>query len=439
MSALPAVKTTVESCAQKLAALVDAPIWPLADRQAAEVVARIEAARASLDELESRLIRHAEEREIPAAEGAASTAAWVAGLTGEARAAAARRVSLARLMDDDCEPVRRAWATGQVNAAQARVIVEAVDKLPDWFGGDERTDAQTTLLEYAGEFDLDGLKRLANRIVEVVDPDGADEILGRQLEQAERRAWDQSRFVMRRRGDGTTGGSFVVPDLVADMLRTALEGITAPRRLASVVARHGRAEDDPKSLSFPQRLGLGFCELVEHLPAGALPQAGGLAATIAVTIDHDKLAKTLGSAAVTTGLQISASEARRLACNASILPVVLDGESRVLDAGLAKRLHDRYQRLALAARDGGCCWPGCDRPPAWCEAHHLTPWAEGGKTSVEDGALFCYFHHHLIHDSDWEARMGPDGIVEVIPPPRIDPIRTPRRHERHTKLKPRAG
>src|SRR5690606_30842371 len=105
---LPAVKTTVESCAQKLAALVDAPIWPLADRQAAEVVARIEAARASLDELESRLIRHAEEREIPAAEGAASTAAWVAGLTGEARAAAARRVSLARLMDDDCEPVRRA-------------------------------------------------------------------------------------------------------------------------------------------------------------------------------------------------------------------------------------------------------------------------------------------------------------------------------------------
>ena len=80
----------------------------------------------------------------------------------------------------------------------------------------------------------------------------------------------------------------------------------------------------------------------------------------------------------------------------------------------------------MAARDGGCVFPECDRPTAWCEAHHLTPWSHGGRTDVADGCLLCSFHHHLVHQGQREVRMGADGIPEILPPARIDP---PERHD----------
>ena len=117
----------------------------------------------------------------------------------------------------------------------------------------------------------------------------------------------------------------------------------------------------------------------------------------------------------------------------------MDGDSKILDTSPARRLHDRYQRHAIVKRDGGCCWKGCDKPPAWCEVHHPEPYGEGGPTTVDNGALFCFLHHHLLHDADWYARMAPDGIIEVVPPARIDPQRRPLRHARFTKLQPRAA
>ena len=98
--------------------------------------------------------------------------------------------------------------------------------------------------------------------------------------------------------------------------------------------------------------------------------------------------------------------------------------------GTSQRLYDRYQRIALAHRDKGCCMRGCDRPAGWCESHHLVPNSQDGPTTIANGALFCWYHHTLIHSPDWEARMGADGIVEVIPPASIDPQRRPLRHER---------
>jgi hypothetical protein len=136
---------------------------------------------------------------------------------------------------------------------------------------------------------------------------------------------------------------------------------------------------------------------------------------------------------------MSAGQARRFACNAELIPIVMDGPSRVIDMGLARRLHDRHQRIIIVKRDRGCCWKGCDRPPAWCEVHHPEPFGTGGPTTVDNGALFCFIHHHLLHDGDWYAQMAPDGIVEVIPPARADRQRRPLRHARFTKLQPRAA
>jgi hypothetical protein len=139
---------------------------------------------------------------------------------------------------------------------------------------------------------------------------------------------------------------------------------------------------------------------------------------------------------IDTGCEVSASEVRRMACNAGLVPAVLGGDSRVLDLGRSRRLFDQHQRLALALRDGGCSFPRCDRPAAWCEAHHVTPFSADGSTDVSNGALLCSFHHHLIHRGEWQLTIAVDGFPEAIPPPWVD---AKQRSIRHSRYPPRPG
>ncbi|WP_243866868.1 HNH endonuclease signature motif containing protein [Actinophytocola oryzae] len=80
----------------------------------------------------------------------------------------------------------------------------------------------------------------------------------------------------------------------------------------------------------------------------------------------------------------------------------------------------------MIARDRGCVAPGCDRPPEWCDAHHLVHWSDGGATSIDNTALLCGYHHTLVHQGEWTARM-----IDGIPPPWIDPARDPQRNALH--------
>jgi hypothetical protein len=107
---------------------------------------------------------------------------------------------------------------------------------------------------------------------------------------------------------------------------------------------------------------------------------------------------------------ISAAHARRLACTAQIIPVVLGGKSEVLDLGRSSRLFRSAQRKAMAVRDRRCRAEGCSVPAAWCEAHHASnPWSEGGATDIKDGVLLCSWHHHRAHDARYDARRLPSG------------------------------
>jgi hypothetical protein len=91
------------------------------------------------------------------------------------------------------------------------------------------------------------------------------------------------------------------------------------------------------------------------------------------------------------------------------------------------RLFTTNQKLALAARDGGCLWPGCDRPPSWTEAHHINQWArDGGQTDIDDGVLLCRFHHLLLHNNHWEIERRGDEYW-LVPPADIDREQRPRR------------
>jgi hypothetical protein len=153
-----------------------------------------------------------------------------------------------------------------------------------------------------------------------------------------------------------------------------------------------------------------LCAFIERFPADRLPKAGGLNATVVVTMTLEQLRGELqGACLVDTGEYVSAGNARRLLCEAGILPVVLGGDSQVLDVGRESRFHTKPQRIALGIRDGGCTTEGCTRPAWLAEAHHKVPWSEGGGTSLADGVLLCPWHHHRAHDPHYRIEYLPTG------------------------------
>jgi hypothetical protein len=110
---------------------------------------------------------------------------------------------------------------------------------------------------------------------------------------------------------------------------------------------------------------------------------------------------------------------QRLQTARTRLPPTLGGApSQPLDLGRTSRVVSAAQRTALAVRDGGCGFPDCDRPLAWCEAHHLQHWLHGGPTDLANLALVCRAHHRAVHEGGWQLTRGPDGRLTTTPPHR---------------------
>ncbi|MDR6596005.1 DUF222 domain-containing protein [Saccharothrix longispora] len=195
--------------------------------------------------------------------------------------------------------------------------------------------------------------------------------------------------------------------------------------------------DGPRDAA--RRRGEAFADLI-HLASRStdLPSEAGERPHISVTIDHDTLRRGVGHAVLDGDHHLSAAQARRIACDAKILPVVLGGESEVLDLGRAKRTVSVAQRRALHARDRGCAFPGCHRPPKWCDAHHVRHWADGGSTDLSNLVLLCRTHHSLIHHTHWQVSMT-GGTPTFIPSRQIDPAQRPRQNLLHRPPTPVAA
>jgi hypothetical protein len=141
---------------------------------------------------------------------------------------------------------------------------------------------------------------------------------------------------------------------------------------------------------------------------------------VLVTVDHQTLTGQLvGTGHLHAGPlaePISLATVRQLACDAGVLPAVLDGPSARLDLGRLRRTASTVQRLALVRRDGpGCAFPRCDRPFAWTDAHHIRHWADGGATDVSNLVLLCGAHHDLVHHHGWSVAVA-DGRPQFHPP-----------------------
>jgi hypothetical protein len=133
-----------------------------------------------------------------------------------------------------------------------------------------------------------------------------------------------------------------------------------------------------------------------------------------VTMTLEQLLADLDEAGVCTldtGGRLTAAEARRLACHAGIIPVVLGKKSVVLDAGTKCRFHTEPMRIAMGLRDGGCTGEDCDVPASMCHAHHDVAFSRGGSTSIANGRLLCGHHHRRIHDPAYGHANLPNGKV----------------------------
>ena len=364
--------------------------------------------RARLEALELKVLAAADRDDVGAETGATSTGAWLAHVTLADRAEAAAKVKLARALEDERSQTATAagLAAGDYSTAHAAVMVRALADLPADLDPGLVVRAEKTLVEEAHHLTPKQLRTVGRHLLEVVAPDVLEAAEKDRLDRQDAAGFASARLAMRANGDGTTQGWFRLPDLHAGFLKTAVEAVIAPRKNA-------KPEPDPVTGRVPDhatRMGQGLCEILEHLPTDGYGDHGGLAATLVVTVDHDTLKSGLGAAALVDGTEISPGEARRLACGAGIIPAVLGGPSAVLDLGREQRLFNRAQRIAMVLRDKGCRAEGCDRPPSWTEAHHLTkPWAEGGRTDLADGILLCGHHHRLAHHPDYTHQRLPNG------------------------------
>lgn len=307
-----------------------------------------------------------------------------------------------------------ALASGELAETQAAVIAGAMADLPETVTPAQREACETTLIADAKRLPIKDLRQRALRISDVFkEPAEATRDEDEALRLREKHAWARTEMWMVNDQDGTWRFGGRLPALQAEMLKSSLDAIAAPRR------RHLTAEQerDQDELTYSQRMGRAFATLIERLPTDKLPTTGGTPAVITVNIDLDDLRRQVGAATLTTGTRISSVELRRLACNHGILPMVFNGSSLPLDMGRSKRLFTPAQRIAIANRDLGCITPGCEAPPGWCEGHHWRErWADGATTNIDDGALMCSRHHHQAHDQDWQFRQAHDGIIEIRKP-----------------------
>ena len=311
--------TAVLDATDLLAAHVETPTWTLDADTTTRLVQAAATLAASVAELDLRAISQAETMDLAGAAGMRGTAQWLARTTTLSQGAAHTKVRLAKAAAAH-EPTRQALARGEVHVEQAAVICRSVDLLDDdetTVSADDKARAERHLLAEAADHDAKALAVLGGRLVEVLDPAGADAHEARLLEKQEQRARARTSFTMRDDGEGLTRGSFAMPSAQASMLKKALMALAAPKAKR---ARDGAGSYDWATPT-PAKLGEAFVTYLERFPASRLPKIGGMSAAVVVVGDFKILLGEVKAARLDTGVRISHTEFIRMACEAGVIPV----------------------------------------------------------------------------------------------------------------------
>jgi 5-methylcytosine-specific restriction protein A len=293
-------------------------------------------------------------------------------------------------------------AEGRITVAHAEAIVDvlhgpAARRLqPETWAGAEEQIAHYAATTRSTPGDV---AAWARQLLDLLDQDGpepADEP-------------DQVNELHRTPNRSGTGGRIrgELNGPVWEALDTLLATLTKP------------CPDDDRSLVQREADALG--EICEHALGHNtdLPDTGGERPQIRVTVGLDQLRNGVTGAHLDSGTWYSPTLLRMLACDCSVIPAILGTHSEPLDIGRATRTIPTAIRRAVAIRDHGCAYPGCHRPPSYCDVHHCKAWENGGDTALHNCVMLCRHHHRIVHSAGWVVRIR-QGQPEFIPPQFID-------------------
>jgi 5-methylcytosine-specific restriction protein A len=322
-----------------------------------------------------------------------------------------------QVLEPELPATAAALGAFEIDQAHAEVIERALHsdaarRIPpeQWAG------AEVQLAEMARQYRPDELADLAKQLIALLDQDGP------APDEGEPQVNELHLAKSRHGVGGRITGRLDAPTFEV---------------LARAIRAHLMAGDEHGSLGERQAAALG--EICEHaLDEGRLPAEGGERPHVTIVLDYERLQQLSRGVVLDYGGELSAGQLRRMLCDAKITPVVLGGDSQPLDVGREKRTATLAQRKAVAARDGGCAYPGCDRPAHRCQIHHLRSWFDGGGTDVDNLVTLCIQHHHMVHKSGWAIRMN-HGHPEFVPPRWLDPRQTPRRQPPRLRAAPTAA
>ncbi|GAA1960796.1 HNH endonuclease signature motif containing protein [Nocardioides panacihumi] len=386
-------------------------LWALTSQELGECLEEVFAGQARLAALALELVAQADRSDLAAFDGEVSLVAWLRDRVRLAPAEGKRQVRLARGLEEH-GLTRAALAAGAFPVASAAVINQALDALPAEVDATVMDRAEAYLAGEAHAHDAAVLRRLADHLGEVIDPEGADARLAEQLARAEAEVARRCFFALRHDEQAAISeGSFRLPLLQGAKLQRILEALTNPQRPDPIPTV------DPESgvrHSAEERRGQALVELIDRIPAGRMPTCGGSDPTVVVTMSLETLVGGLRAAHLDTGDAISPGLARRLAAQAGVIPAVLGTCSEVLDLGRKARLYKKKQRLAMVVKQGGtCAVDSCQRSAVWGEAHHLVPWHLGGQTDLENGVMVCSRHHTLADHPDFQVTRLRPGRIRI--------------------------
>jgi Domain of unknown function (DUF222) len=350
-------------------------------------------ARDQLDGVIAARLQVADSRDVTVHECGRHTRSWLVEEMRLSPDEAGRRMTVAR--SSVFHPIVGAdTLAGDISHDHARVILSCLRRLlPSW-----RELAESELVEAARVVDPVSLGRLCR---ELRLRTGADE----DAEAAAQRRFESRWATITSTFDGMTHLEAMLDPECGAVLTAAL---------APLMTRAGEIDERTSS----QRRADALVDLARRaLDSGRLPDHGGDRPHVMAIVPFDELrdgvaTRQLDSARL-NGVAITAESARRIACDANILPAVLGSRGEVLDLGRSQRTWSIAQRRAAALRDSGCVFPGCQAGLERCQLHHLEFWANGGRSDLRNSAYVCHFHHWLVHHSTWTITRNVVGTIEV--------------------------
>ncbi len=313
-------------------------------------------------------------------EGYLSLTSWLRDRCRRTASAAKSLVAVARSLRT-MPKARHAYNRGAITFPAVQMLGIAADAHPDTFSRDE-----AMLVEHATQLSPSALRKTLDYWTQAADGEAG-------VEAAQRRFSRRKLFVSQTI-DGMVRLDGDFDPVGGETLLAAIRSLSDSGALDPSDKRTG-----------PQRQADALVDVCRtYLDGDTHQSGGGRKPHLSVIVDLNTLETSSGAISeFESGTVVDAETARRLACDASVSRVIVSGASAPLDVGRSTRSVPAGLRRALVVRDRECTYKGCDRPPQWCEAHHIEHWAQGGDTSLANLRLLCRRHHRMMHPEPREA------------------------------------